>query len=141
MLDGPAHVGQAVQPDRDHLRGLQIAGGGQLLAAEHVLMANAGEVDGRALAAMDLVDRLVVILQRAHPHPFAARQPVHLLADLEAAGGHRARDHGAMALDDEARSMPSRNHCRVVRSSTCRHMPAMADFSSSSPGPWWPKWR
>ena len=83
VLDRPLHVGQAVQPDRDDARRHQVAGRGQLLAADHVLVMDAGQVDGRPHAAMDFLDRLVVVLQRAHAHALAARQPLHLVADLQ----------------------------------------------------------
>ena len=59
----------------------QVAGRRQLLAADHVLVVDAGQVDGRPLAAVDFLDGLVVVLQRADAHALAARQPFHLVAD------------------------------------------------------------
>ena len=75
----------AVQPDGQRPRRQQVARRRQLLAADDVLVADAGQVDRRPHAAMDLLDRPVVILQRPHPHPLAARQPFQLVADAHAA--------------------------------------------------------
>ena len=62
VLDRPLHVAQAVQPHRQHARRREVAGRGDFLPADHLLMADAGEVDGRALAAMHLLDGRVVVL-------------------------------------------------------------------------------
>ena len=75
MLDGPAHLGQAVQAHGDDARRHEVAGRGQLLAAHHVLVLHAGQVDGRALASMGLLGGLVVVLDGAHPHALPAGQP------------------------------------------------------------------
>src|SRR5439155_13461700 len=88
-------------PDGDDPGRYQVARRRQLLAADHLLVADAGEVDGGAHALVDLLDGLVVVLQRAHADALAAGQPIDLVADLEAAGGHRTRDDGAVPLHGE----------------------------------------
>ncbi len=101
MLDGPLAVGQAVHADGHHLGGHQVARRGQLLAADDVLVSHAGKVDGRPLAAVDLLHGAIVVLKRAHPHPFSPRMPLQLIPHPHAAGRHRACHDGAMPLDDE----------------------------------------
>ncbi len=44
-------------------------------------MADAGQVDRRALAALDPLDGLVVVLERADADALAARLPFQLVAD------------------------------------------------------------
>ena len=88
MLDRPAAFGQAVQPHGQHARRHQVAGRGEFLAADDVLVLHAGQVDRRPLAAMDLLDRLVVILQRRARGPSRSPSPwlpVELVADPQPA--------------------------------------------------------
>ena len=63
LLDRPFHVGQAVQPHRQHPGWHQVTRRRKFLAAPHVLMAHPGQVYGRAHAAMDLVHNGLVGLQ------------------------------------------------------------------------------
>ena len=67
----------------------------------HVLMGDASEVEGRPLAAVDLLDGPVVVVQRPHPHPPAARQPLQLVADADAPRRNRAGDDRAVPLHHE----------------------------------------
>jgi hypothetical protein len=76
MLDRPAGIGQAVQPDREHSGGDKVAGSRQLLPSHHVLVMDAGQIEGRPLASMNLFHRTIVILKRPHSDPFAARLPL-----------------------------------------------------------------
>ena len=136
VLDRPFHVGQAVQPDGQHARRRQVAGRRELLAADHVLMTDAGQVDRRPLAAMDFLDGLVVVLQRADAHRLAARLPFHLVADPQTARRDRAGDDGAVPLHDEgAVDGQAEPLAAPPRSSTCRQASAMAAFSSAMPAP------
>src|SRR5262245_63174938 len=64
-------------------------------------MPDPGQVDGRPLTAVDLVDGAVVVLQRPDAHALAGGQPLDLVADLQAARRHRPGDDTAMALDDK----------------------------------------
>src|SRR5262249_22311007 len=102
VLDRLLHVAQAVEADGDDLGGLEEAGGGDLLAALDVLVADAGEVDGGAHAAMHFLDGLVMVLQRADADALAAREPFDLVAGLQGPGMDGAGDDGAVALDHEA---------------------------------------
>ncbi len=101
VFDRPFHVGQAVQANRQHARRHQIARCRQFLTADHIVVMNAGEIDRRPLAAVQFLDGLVVILQGAHAHPLAARQPFHLVAHAQTARRHRAGHDRAVALHDE----------------------------------------
>src|SRR5438105_2831145 len=98
---GPMLPPRTRSADGDGARRHQIAGRGDLLTTDDVLVADARKVDGRPLSAMDFLDRLVVVLQGADTNTLAARLPVHLVADLHAARRDRAGDDGSVPLDDE----------------------------------------
>ena len=80
---------------------LQITSRRQFLTADNVFMVDAGQINGRAHAAVDLFNHAVVVLKRANAHALAPRQPLHFIAYPDAAGRHRSCHHGSMALDDE----------------------------------------
>ncbi len=62
---------------------------------------HAGQIDRRALAAAHFLHRLIVIVQRAHPHALSFGLPFQFVADFHLAGSDRAGDHGAVALHDK----------------------------------------
>src|SRR5207247_1824863 len=82
-------------------RGIQIAGRGDLLAANDVLMTNPGKVDGRPLTAMNLLDGGVVVLQGTNANLLAPRLPFYLIADLQTAICDRSRHDRTVSLYDE----------------------------------------
>ena len=71
------------------------------LPADDVLVADAGEVDRGPLAPVDFFHRLLVVLQRTHPHPLATRQPLDLVPRPQAARRHGAGDDRPVALHHE----------------------------------------
>ncbi len=83
MLDRTANLRQRKEPDGEDARRLEIAGGGEFLAAGDILVGDARQVDRRPLSAMDLVDDAIVIVQRADADALAARQPFDLVADAD----------------------------------------------------------
>ncbi len=73
----------------------------QFLAAHHLVMRHAGEIERGPHAAMRRAYALVVMLERPNAHPFAARQPFELIAFSYSAAGDRPGHDGAMPLHNK----------------------------------------
>src|SRR5262249_35883324 len=101
MFDRSSDIGQAMEADGHHPRRFQVTRRCQLLTSNDIFMVNAGQIDGRPHASVDFVDRRVVVLKRADSHPFTHWQPFELVTNPNTAGGHRAGDHGTVALNYE----------------------------------------
>src|SRR5262249_13508881 len=101
MLNGPFHVTQAMQTQRQPTRWQEKPWHGDFLAANHVFMMHARQIDCGSHTAMDFLHWLIVVLERPHAHAFAARLPFDFIPDLNAARCDRSGHDRTVALHDE----------------------------------------